>query len=87
MNSTYFGLLAEFEVAEIPLKDICEKYLSVDIKAANQLARQKKLGFPAYRCGTQKSEWLVCATEFAKYLDQKKQLAKKEWQTMNNQAA
>jgi len=30
MNATFFGLLAEFGAAEIPLEECCLKYFSLD---------------------------------------------------------
>ncbi len=84
MNSTYFGLLAEFNTAEIPLKDICVKYIGLDSKTAHQRAALNKLPISTYRGGSQKSMRLVNATELAEYLDKCKTKAQHEWNQSNN---
>lgn len=85
MASTYFGLLAEYETAEIPLEDICEKYFSLSVRNAKNRANTQQLPVPAYKAGTQKSTWLVSATDLAEYLDKKKATARREWEQMNRQ--
>ncbi|MCV6590669.1 MAG: pyocin activator PrtN family protein [Marinobacterium sp.] len=60
-GSTYFGLLAEFGAAEIPLEDLADKYFGLDKKTAYSRAALNKLPVPTYRCGSQKSGRLVSA--------------------------
>lgn len=84
MNSTFFGLMAEFETAEIPLDDCCDKYFGMNKTKAYQNASMNKLPIPTYRGGSQKSKRLVSAYELASYLDEQKEKARKEWQASNN---
>ncbi|WP_036566423.1 pyocin activator PrtN family protein [Oceanospirillum beijerinckii] len=85
MASTYFGLLAEYETAEIPLESICTKYFSISFSVAKNRANNQQLPVPAYKAGTNKSPWLVSAADLAKYLDERKEQARREWEQMNRQ--
>ena len=81
--NTIFSLMAEFETGEIPLRNVCEKYLGVDFKTAAYRANKNKLPFPVYRGGSQKSTWLISASTLAGYIDTKKQEAQIEWDRVN----
>ncbi len=83
MNPTYFGLLAEFGEAEIPLDRICEKYFGLSIPKAKRRACLQQLPIPAYRAGSQKSPWLISAADLAKHIDQQRLLARRQWTNMN----
>lgn len=83
-GSTYFGLLAEFGTAEIPLKEIAPKYFGFEEKKANQLAGRCRLPIPAYRGGSQKSKWLVSAADLAGFIDQLRQQAETDWNKVNH---
>ena len=78
--------MAEFKTAEIPLEKICEKYFNLDIKTASERAAKSKLPVPAYRAGSQKSQWLVSAQALAVCLDEKKKDAEDDWLKRNNAA-
>ena len=67
--STYYGLLAEFGCAEIPLAQVAPKYFGLAPAKAKQKAALNLLPVPAYRAGSQKSPWLVNAQALAAYLD------------------
>lgn len=43
-------------------------------------AARRQLPVPAYRCGTQKSGWLVSAKDLADYIDEQRHKAKQEWE-------
>lgn len=87
MTSTYFGLLAEFETAEIPLEKVCEKYFGLGIDKAKRAALMRQLPVPAYRVtGSQKSPWLVSAADLASHIDQQREKARREWIKMNERA-
>ena len=75
--------MAEFETADIPLKKCCDKYFGIAIDKAGNKARHQQLPVPCYRGGSQKSEWLVNATDLATYLDTLKKEAKKDWARIN----
>ena len=76
MNSTYFGLLAEFGTSEIPLELICEKYFGCELPRARARGARKALPVTAYRpVNSQKSGYLVSAAELAEHLDRQKEKA------------
>jgi hypothetical protein len=83
---TFYGLMAEFETAEIPLEKVCLKYFNLDIKTAAERAGRAKLPVPAYRAGTQKSQWLVSAHALAEHLDERKKEAESDWRKRRNAA-
>lgn len=69
IGPTYFGLLAEFGAAEIPLDAVAPKYFGLNPAKAKARANLQQLPVPVYRAGSQKSPWLVSAAELAKWLD------------------
>lgn len=84
MNSTYFGLLAEFEAAEIPLEDCCLKYFSLDAPLAKRRAAAYALPVPAYRATAgQKGRWMVSAHDLAAHIDAQKAEASKLHKSIN----
>ena len=83
MTPTYFGLLAEFGEAEIPLQRVCEKYFGLSVSKAKRHACMQQLPIPAYRVGSQKSPWLISAADLARHIDQQRQLATDQWASMN----
>ena len=52
MTPTYFGLLAEFGEAEIPLARVSEKYFGLSVPKAKKSACTLQLPIPAYRAGS-----------------------------------
>ena len=84
MNSTYFGLLAEFNTAEIPLEKVCTKYFGLKEKTAYEHASINKFPVPTYRAGSQKSGRLVSASVLAEHIDTCKLKAETEWKKFNN---
>ena len=82
MNPTYFGLLAEFGESEIPLDRVCEKYFGLSLAKAKRRACLQQLPVPAYRVGSQKSPWLISASDLAKHIDAKRSIAAKQWSNM-----
>lgn len=85
MNSTYFGLLAEFGGrAEIPLEEVAPRYFGISAKTAASRASAQALPVPAYRAmDSQKSPWLVSAIDLGRYLDERRAAAHKQWQAVN----
>lgn len=77
--NTFFGLMAEYETAEIPLEKICEKFFNLSIDTAEDRAKRGTLCVPAYRAGSNKSQWLVSAQALAKHLDERKKEAESDW--------
>jgi hypothetical protein len=72
VNSTYFGLLAEFGEANIPLERVAPKYFGLSFDEARRRASAKMLPCPVFRLGGQKSPWLVSATDLAELIDQRR---------------
>lgn len=77
--STYFSLLAEFGTAHIPVVTLAKKYFNYDEKKAKTEALKNNYPFPVFRLGTQKSVWMADAAEVAKYIDEAKARAKKDY--------
>ena len=83
-TSTYFGLLAEFGATEIPLELIAEKYFGLSPAKAKSRAAMAQLPVPAYRMGTQKSGWLVSASDLADAIDRQRNQAAQLWEKVNH---
>lgn len=77
-----FLLLAEFEVADIPLEIVAAKYLGLSKAEANRKAARKDLPFPAFRIGGQKAHWFVSIKDLSEYLTKERDAAKKEWEAI-----
>jgi hypothetical protein len=86
-SKTYLALLLEFDSGDIPLASCCEKYFGMEYKKAARLARKQNLPVPAYRCGSQKSPWMISADKLAEFVDKKKAEAEAHWRKMNGDAA
>ena len=76
MNSTYFGLLAEFGEANILLERVAPKYFGLSYEEARRRAPAKMLPCRAFRLGGQKSPWLVSAADLAELIDQQREKAR-----------
>ena len=72
MNNTYFGLLAEFGEANIPLDKVAPKYFGLSPGGAKRRAPSKTLPCRVFRLGGQKSPWLVSASDLAELIDQRR---------------
>lgn len=72
MNSTYFGILAEFGEANIPLEKVASKYFGLSFEEARRRAPAKLLPCRAFRLGGQKSPWLVSASDLAEIIDRQR---------------
>jgi hypothetical protein len=77
VNSTYFGLLAEFGEANIPLARVAPKYFGLSFEEARRRAPTQMLPCPVFRLGGQKSPWLVSATDLAELIDRRRGQAAK----------
>lgn len=69
MNSTFFGLLAEFGEANIPLDKVAPKYFGLSQQEARHRASARLLPCRAFRLGGQKSPWLVSAVDLAELIE------------------
>ena len=77
MNNTYFGLLAEFGEANIPLMKVSPKYFGLSFEEARRRAPTQLLPCRVFRLGGQKSPWLVSAADLAELIDRRRDLAGK----------
>lgn len=75
MSNTYFGLLAEFGEANIPLDKVAPKYFGLSYEEARRRAPSKLLPCRAFRLGGQKSRWLISAVDLAELIDRQRQKA------------
>jgi Pyocin activator protein PrtN len=73
MNSTYFGLLAEFGEAHVSLERVAPKYFGLSYEEARRRAPAKLLPCRVFRLGGQKSPWLVSACDLAELIDRQRQ--------------
>lgn len=76
MNSTYFGLLAEFGEANVPLERVAPKYFGLSYPEARRRAPAKLLPCRVFRLGGQKSPWLVSAVDLAELIDRQRERAR-----------
>lgn len=82
-SSTFFTLMAEYGTGDIPLEKCCEKYFGMSLTKASAHARHQTLPVPAYRGGSQKSMWLINATDLANHIDKLQAKARLDWQRLN----
>jgi hypothetical protein len=75
MDSTYFGLLAEFGESNIPLERVAPKYFGLSVDEAKRRAPSKLLPVQVFRLGGQKSPWLVSAADLAEVIDGRRRRA------------
>lgn len=76
-QDSYLALLVEFGTATVPLSLLADKYFGLSIELANEKARAGSLGVPAFRCGSQKSAFLVHAQDLADYIDMERARARR----------
>lgn len=77
--STYFGLLAEFGAAHVPVTEIGVKYFNLSESEAKRKAASNDYPFPVFRAGGNKSTWMADIAVFSEYLDAVKEKAKAEY--------
>ncbi len=81
---TVFLLMAEFNEADIPLEKVAEKYLAMKPEQAARKAKLHQLPFPTFRAGSQKAPFLVNVADLAKFIDDSRAAAEREWKLMNS---
>lgn len=82
--NTAFALLARFESPTVPLEDICEEFFGLRRDKAYQHASMQSLPVPTFRASdSQKAPRLVHVDDLARYLDDQRAKARKEWETAN----
>jgi hypothetical protein len=81
VNSAYFGLLAEFGEANIPLQRVAPKYFGLSAEEARRRAPSKMLPCRAFRLGGQKSPWLVSAADLAELIYERREKSGQQRET------
>ncbi|MDK9583060.1 pyocin activator PrtN family protein [Lelliottia wanjuensis] len=78
MNTLFF-LMAEYETVTPALADICEKYLGMKPRTAEDKAALGRLPIPTFRLGdSQKAPRLVHLEDLAQHIEKMRQKAQKE---------
>jgi hypothetical protein len=80
--NTHFALLARFGDVNIPLDKCCEDFFALSPKKAAEAANKQGLPVPAFRLGSNKSQWFLDAKKLAEYIDSKKTQAQDEWESI-----
>ncbi len=83
-TSTFFALMAEFQTASVELNKVCEKYFGLTAPEAAKRANLNRLPIPAFRCGTQKSAFMIHIEDLATLIDDQRAKAITQWQKMNS---
>ncbi|MDO6426199.1 pyocin activator PrtN family protein [Thalassotalea sp. 1_MG-2023] len=84
MNMT-FALLARFNTPAVPLKDICQEFLGITYKTAEQKAKACDLPFPTFKTrDSERSPTLVNVSDLGDFLNQQYSQARKEWESVNS---
>ncbi len=81
--STFFALMAEYNTTSIELSTISEKYFGLTAGEAAKKANLNRLPIPAFRCGTQKSAFMIHIADLATHIDDQREKARLQWQKMN----
>lgn len=80
--NTHFALLAIYGDVNIPLEKCCMEFFGLSPKSAAEAANKQALPVPAYRLGSNKSQWFMDASKLAAYIDQMKSQAEQEWRAV-----
>jgi hypothetical protein len=88
MTPTTKALIEEWGARDIPLEAICERYFGIGPRVARERAAAAALPIPAYRANrSQKSPWLIRASDLADLLDQEYQRQRERWTELQGTAA
>jgi hypothetical protein len=78
-----FFILLQYGSSTVPLARCAELFGFSPDEAAKRAARAA-LPVPAFRCGSQKSPWLVNVDDLTEYLENQRRQALQEWQKINS---
>jgi hypothetical protein len=81
---TLFLLMAQYKEAIIPATIVAKKYFNHDEKKAKAECLRQGYPFPVFRLGNNKSEWMVAVADLAKYIDEQREKAEKEFKAVNH---
>lgn len=80
MTPTELMLFAVHRAPVVPLEDVCEKYLRIELAQARNEAGRGTLELPTFRLrDSQKAPLMVSLKELATYIDSKSAEAKSQW--------
>lgn len=84
MNMT-FALLARFNTPTIPLKEICQEFLGITPKTAEQKAKACNLPFPTFKTlKSERSPTMVNVQDLGNYLQKEYEQGREEWESVNH---
>ena len=85
MNTTFL-LMAQFNKALVPLKEVCDEFFGCSLRTATQKANAGTLPIPILKCdgASKKSPLLVHVSDLAALIDLRREEAKKEWEQVNS---
>ena len=69
---TVFLLLAEYETGISPLDKVADRWFGLRVRKAAERAAAGALPVPAFRMGSQKSQWQIHATDLAHWIDEQR---------------
>ncbi|MCG9963999.1 pyocin activator PrtN family protein [Shewanella cutis] len=82
MNTT-FALLARYQSPVVSLKEICQEFLGLTPKTAEQKASAKELPFPTFKLrDSERSPTLVKVADLGEYMDNQYAQSRKDWDTI-----
>lgn len=80
-----FALLARFETPAVPLKEICQEFLGIEPKTAEQKAKACDLPFPTFKLReSERSPTLVNISDLGEFLNKQYSDARQEWEQVNS---
>lgn len=80
MTKTEIALLAVYRTPAVRLDEICDKYLNMTPKHANERAAMQLLGVPTFRIGpSRKAPRMVHIEDLARFIDASARTAKEDW--------
>ncbi len=82
--NTHFALLAIYGDVNIPLEKCCMEFFGLSPKRAAEAANKQALPVPAYRLGSNKSQWFMDIKLLAEYIDYRKIEAENEWRSVRS---
>jgi len=81
MSNTIFLVMHQFGSAEIELARVCVEHFAMQHNQAKRKAAAHELPVPFYK-KTGKSDYFCSAADWAKYIDDQSEAARKEWKRM-----
>ncbi|MGF1716123.1 pyocin activator PrtN family protein [Photobacterium chitinilyticum] len=82
--NTNFALLARFQSPTVELKEVCQEFFGITPKTAEQKAKACDFPVPTFKLrDSERSPSLIKIEDLAAYIDQRYELARTEWQSVN----